>query len=219
MMQQGSDDWLVARSGHATASRFKDILAKVKSGESASRRNYRMAVVTERLVGGPIASFTNTAMQHGTDHEPFARMAYESRTGAFVDEVGFLTHPTIAWCGGSPDGLINDDGIIEIKCPYVSTVHVETIQGGMPSEHLAQCHGLLWISGRQWVDFVSFDPRMPEHLQLHVERIARNEKYIETLAAEVCIFLAEVDTLHAGLMARAPVVQEYGDAMHVSTQG
>jgi hypothetical protein len=195
---QGSVEWLAERAGCATASRFKDVLAKIKTGEA----------------GAPVETYTNTAMQHGTDTEPFARMAYEGRTGAFVDEVGFLKHPELVWCGGSPDGLIGDDGIIEIKCPYTSTVHVDTLQSGMPSEHKAQCQGLLWITGRQWVDFVSFDPRMPEHLRVYVQRIARDEKYIETLAAEVCNFLGEVDALYLKLMGPHAM----GDANHVCTQ-
>jgi hypothetical protein len=211
---QGSVEWLAERAGCATASRFKDVLAKIKTGEAADRRKYRVQIVTERLTGAPVETYTNTAMQHGTDTEPFARMAYEGRTGAFVDEVGFLKHPELVWCGGSPDGLIGDDGIIEIKCPYTSTVHVDTLQSGMPSEHKAQCQGLLWITGRQWVDFVSFDPRMPEHLRVYVQRIARDEKYIETLAAEVCNFLGEVDALYLKLMGPHAM----GDANHVCTQ-
>lgn len=215
---QGSPEWLVERAGCATASRYKDILAKVKSGEAAGRRNYRMALVTERLTGVPLETFTNAAMQHGTDHEPFAREAYEIQTGEDVQQVGFIKHPTLQWVGGSPDGCVGDDGLIECKCPYVSTVHVETLQNGMPAEHMAQVQGLLWITGRQWVDFVSFDPRMPEHLRLHVQRIKRDEEYIGTLEIEVRAFLKEVDHLHAKLMARAPLVQAYGDANHVSTQ-
>lgn len=215
---QGSQEWLAERAGCATASRFKDVLARIKSGEAADRAKYRVQLVTERLTGSPVESYTNAAMQHGTDTEPFARMAYEEQTGAIVDEVGFVKHSEIQWCGGSPDGLVGDDGLLEIKCPYVSTVHVDTLQGGMPKAHMAQVQGLLWITERKWLDFISFDARMPEHLRVYIQRIERDPKYIETLASEVCHFLNEVDVLYAKLMNRSPLYEQHGDANHVSTQ-
>lgn len=199
-MKQGSQEWLAERAGCATASCFKNVIAKIKSGESSSRRNYRMLLVTERLIGQPVESYENEAMRWGTAQEPFGRMAYEEHTGYLVEEVGFIKHPTIDWCGGSPDGLVNDDGLIEIKCPFVSTVHVETLQSGMPTEHMAQCQGLMFVTGRQWVDFISFDPRMPRHLSVYVERIQRNDIYIATLESEVNAFLAEVEQLYSRLM-------------------
>lgn len=204
---QGTAEWLAERAGHATASRFKDVLAKIKSGEAADRAKYRMQIVTERLTGLPVETFTNTAMQHGTDMEPFAREAYETETGELVQQVGFLKHPTIAWCGASPDGFVGNDGGIEIKCPYVSTVHVETLDKGMPKAHMPQIQGVMAVSGRKWVDFVSFDPRMPEHLRLHVERIKRDDGYIEALETEIRAFLKETEALYARLMGRAPLAQ------------
>ena len=200
---QGSGEWLAQRAGHCTASRFKDVLARIKSGEASDRRNYRIQLVTERLTERPCESYTNAAMQYGNDTEPLARMAYEAVTGALVDEAPFMLHPTIKWVGASPDGLIDDDGMLEIKCPYQSTVHVETLQGGMPRSHTAQIQGNLWVNGRAWCDFVSFDPRMPDHLQVYVQRIKRDDAYIETLAGEVQAFLAEVEALYAKLMERA----------------
>lgn len=199
---QGSTAWLSARAGHATASRFKDVLARIKVGEAAGRRNYRMQLVTERLTCIPCESYTNAAMQWGTDTEPAARAAYEALTGEIVAEAPFLLHTGLDWVGASPDGLVGADGGIEIKCPHQSTVHVETLQGGMPPDHIAQIQGVMWVTGRQWVDFVSFDPRMPENLQLHVERIKRDEPYITLLETEVRKFLAEVDALEQQLRKR-----------------
>lgn len=196
-MNQGTPEWLAARAGHVTASRFKDVLAKLKSGsgEAATRRAYRLQLVTERLTGQPCETFKNAAMEWGTATEPFARAAYETAKALMVDEVGFLPHPTMQWVGASPDGLIGDDGGCEIKCPAASTVHVETLAGGMPSEHRAQVQGTLWVTGRQWWDYISYDPRLPPKLQLYVERVKRDEDYITKLADEVAAFLIEVEKM------------------------
>ncbi len=198
MSDQGTQEWLIERAGKVTASRFKDVLAKIKTGEAATRRNYRMQIVTERLTGLPTESFQNGAMQWGKDQEATARLAYEKKSGALVIEHGFLTHLTID-AGCSPDGLIGDDGGIEIKCPFNSMIHVETVLGGMPSEHMPQVQGAMWITGRQWCDFVSFDPRLPENLRLYVQRIPRDEVFISNLESEVVKFLAEVAELEATL--------------------
>lgn len=200
---QGSAEWLAERAGHATASRFSDILAKIKTGEAATRRNYRIQLVTERLTGIPVEGYTNAAMQWGKEQEQYAREAYEALTGDLVEQTGFLKHPGMAWTGASPDGLVGDAGAVEIKCPFVSTVHVETLNSGMPAEHLAQIQGVLWITGRKWIDFISFDPRMPEKLRLHVQRVERDGKYIEALMQAVTSFLSEVDELHAKLLKKA----------------
>lgn len=198
---QGTPEWFAERCGFATASRFKDILAKIKSGEAASRRNYKAATVAERLTGKPAETFTNAAMQWGTDNEPIARMMYEALTGAVVQEVGFIRHPTIEFCGASPDGLVGDSGMVEIKCPNTAT-HIETLLSGMDAGHIPQVQGQMWVCRRQWVDFVSFDPRMPERMQLHVQRIERNDEYINNLQSEVTVFLGEVDALIAKLNER-----------------
>lgn len=202
-MNQGTPEWLAARAGHVTASRFKDVLAKGKSGEAITRRNYRFQLVTERLTGLPCETYKNGAMEWGTAHEPDARQAYEAKTAAIVEEVGLILHPSIAWVGASPDGLIEDDGGMEIKCPAQSAVHVETITSGVPSEHRAQIQGAMWVTGRKWWDYASFDPRMPENLQLYVERVQRDEGYIKALEEEVIKFLAEVEQLETNLRARA----------------
>lgn len=200
-MNQGTPEWLAARAGFCTASRFKDVLAKVKVGEAASRKAYRWQLVTERLTGIPCETFKNSAMEWGTTQEPWARAAYETLKGCMVDEVGFIAHPDVAMVGCSPDGLIPEDGGVEIKCPFNSVVHVETLLDGMPSEHRGQVQGAMWVSGRKWWDFVSFDPRMPERLRLYVQRIERDDEYIKTLAEEVQRFLTEVEQMQQRLEA------------------
>lgn len=201
-MNQQTPEWLAARAGHCTASKFKDVLAKPKSGsgEAVTRRSYRLMLVTERLTGLPCETYRNAAMEWGTEHEAIARMTYEAERGEIVEEVGFIPHPSMPWVGCSPDGLIGTDGGVEIKCPAQSTVHVETVHGGMPSEHRAQIQGAMWVTGRQWVDFVSFDPRMPAGLQLYVERVKRDSDYIANLEAEVAKFLVETEKMHEWLM-------------------
>lgn len=189
-MQQGTQEWFQARCGLATASRFKDILATIKSGEAASRRNYRAQLVCERLTGVIQDAYQNEAMRWGTDNEPFARIAYEA-SGNIVQEIGFIKHETLM-AGASPDGFVGDDGAVEIKCPNTAT-HIDTLLNGMPTDHIPQVQGQMWITGRAWIDFISYDPRLPENMQLHVQRIERNEEYIKTLEKEVTKFLAEVD--------------------------
>lgn len=193
-IQQGSPEWFAARCGKATASRFSDVLAKLKSGaESASRKNYRARLVVERLTGKPLETFSNAAMQQGVEREPLARMAYEAETGNLVEEVGFFQHPAMD-AGASPDGLVNADGMLEIKCPQLAT-HLEYLNlPAEPAEYTAQIQGQLWICGRDWTDFVSFNPDFPDHLQLIVRRIQRDDAYIAKLAAEVALFLDEVET-------------------------
>lgn len=191
MTEQRSPEWFAERLGLATASNFRKILAKIKTGEAADRRNYRAQLVIERLTGKPSESYSNSAMQWGNEQEPFARIAYMAQTGNVVYEVGFLKHAVLL-AGASPDGLIGSNGLIEIKCP-VSATHIETLKGHeMPAEHMPQVQGQLWVTGREWCDFVSYDPRMPEKLQLFIQRVPRQEKYIEELEKEVEAFLNEV---------------------------
>jgi len=191
---QRTEDWYAARLGKATASRFKDAIAALKSGAPAqARRDYLTELVVERLTQQPIQRFQNAAMTWGTEQEPAARAAYERATGRIVEETGFVAHDTLL-AGCSPDGLVDWDGLIEIKCPYSSANHIETLLNGMPAEHIPQVQGQLWITGREWCDFVSYDPRMPEALQLHVQRIQRDEAFIADLERRVTSFLAEVGT-------------------------
>lgn len=199
---QGSEAWRLARAGHCTASCFKDVLARIKVGEAAGRRNYRMQLVTERLTGIPQDDYTNAAMQWGIEQEPYARESYENETGNMVLQSEFVKGEE--WTGCSPDGLIGTDGLTQIKCPFKSVIHLETLTDGIvPSEHVAQIQGELWVTGREWSDFVSFDPRMPEKLRLFVKRVQRDEDYIAKLAAEVNAFLVEVEKLHQQILRMA----------------
>ena len=201
--EQGSAEWFFERVGAATCSRFKDVLAKLKSGKpSEKRETYLMEVVIERLTGKPNEHFSSAAMEHGQAMEPQSRMAYEAGTGRIVEEVGFIKHPTIPMCGGSPDGLIGDDGIFESKSPWNTANHIYTLLEGMPAEHMAQVQGLLWVTGRKWCDFQSYDPRLPAPLDRYVQRIERDDKYIAALEAEVVQFLAEVDAMFKALVER-----------------
>lgn len=189
-MIQGSPEWLQARCGNATASEFRCILAKSK--EARLRAGYLQRIVVERLTQKPAETFSGPGTRRGEAQEPRGRMAYEAATGRLVEEVGFIKHPEIA-AGASPDGLVGDDGGIEIKC-VIPTVQLDTLMtGGCPSQHLAQIQGNLWITGRAWWDFISFCPDMPAHLRLYIHRLQRDDAYIETLEAEVRKFLAEVD--------------------------
>lgn len=198
-MIQGSDEWLEARLGRVTASCFSDVMAK---GQGITRLKYMRRIVAERLTGKPIESYFNRDMELGTELEPFARLEYEAKTGNLVQEVGFIQHATLL-AGSSPDGLIDDDGGLEIKS-VKPTVQIETIErGGYPYEHAAQVQGNLWILGRQWWDFVSYSPDMPERLRLYVYRVERNEEYIQNLEAEVIRFLAEAEEMYQRLMRRA----------------
>lgn len=196
---QGSPEWFSLRLGKVTASRVADIVAKTRSGYSTSRANYAAQLVAERLTGTAQESYTNGAMQHGIDTEPEARSAYEFYSGNTVTEVGFVSHPSIGMTGASPDGLVGDDGMVEIKCPIVAT-HIETLRGGaVPGKYHTQIQWQLACSHRQWCDFVSYDNRMPESMRLFIKRIERDDAKISELETEVIKFLAEVDATVADL--------------------
>lgn len=197
---QGSPEWFAQRVGKATASRIADITAKTKTGPSTSRANYLAQLVAERLTGNAAESFSNAAMQHGTETEPLARMAYEVATGRFVTEIGMVQHPRIVMSGASPDGLV-DDGLIEIKCPNTAT-HIDTLlTKKAPSKYVPQMMWQMACTGRQWCDFVSFDPRMPANMQLFIKRVERDDALIAEYEAEVVQFLADVEKTVASLLA------------------
>jgi hypothetical protein len=188
---QGSPEWFAARCGVASASRFAAIMATIKTGEAAERRNYRADLVVERLTGKPLEGFTSAAMKQGIEREPFARMAYEARTALIVQEVGFCRHDELE-AGASPDGLIGEDGGLEVKCPERSA-HLRYLQQkAEPPEYTWQIQGGMWITGRAWWDFVSYNPDFPENLQLIVRRIERDEAAIRKLADAVATFMEEV---------------------------
>lgn len=191
---QGTEDWHTARRGKVTASRVADVIAKTQKGQyTAARGKYMMELMVERLTGTTQPCYVNAAMQWGTDHEDEARQLYSFNSEEIVTAVGFVDHPTIALTGASPDGLCGDQGLVEIKCPNTAT-HLETLMSGaMPVDHLPQVNWQMACTGRQWCDFVSYDPRLPAHLQMFVCRETRDEATVEHLEKEVALFLAELD--------------------------
>ena len=188
-------------SASLTASRLSDALAKTKTGWGASRANLMADLIAERLTGEAGDRFVNAAMQWGTDNEPYACDAYAFHTDADLNTVGFVDHPTIGMSGASPDRLAGADGLIEVKCPNTAT-HIETLLGReVPAKITAPRSGLAnrLYTGRAWCDFVSFDPRLPEHMRLFVRRIHRDDAFIAELEREARIFLAEIDAKLAAL--------------------
>ena len=200
-IKQGTEEWHQIRLGKVTASRVSDVMSKIKSGESAGRKNYKMDLVVERLTNTPTSSFTNAAMAWGTETEPLARMAYEVHSGNFVETVAFIQHPSIEWFGCSPDGLVGE-GLIEIKCPNTAT-HIDYLLAGVPpAKYVPQMQTQMACTGAKWCDFVSFDPRLPDELQLLVVRLDRDEAYIQQIETEVKQFLDEVEQIYSQLKAR-----------------
>jgi len=190
---QGSPEWLQARVGLVTASRIADVIAKTKTGPSASRAGYLGELVAERLTGQSAESgYTNADMQRGTELEPDARFAYELQTNQIVETCGLVLHPTLQ-AGASPDGLVGSDGLLEIKCPRTH-VHIDYIEGGKPpAKYIPQMAWQCICTGRAWCDFASYDPKMPEALRLFVVRYTPDAGYLRELETEVAAFIAEVD--------------------------
>lgn len=192
-MEQGSPEWMRLRLGRVTASRVADVMAKTKTGPSASRTNYLAQLLCERLTGNPTECFVNDAMRWGTEREPEARAAYSFHHDADVTEIAFVNHPTIEMAGASPDGLIGLDGLLEIKAPNTAT-HLDTLASGKPAgKYVTQMQWQMACTGRQWCDFASYDPRLPEHLRLFVTRVPRDAELIATMEAEVTAFLGELN--------------------------
>lgn len=191
-IEQGSEEWLKIRLGKVTASGVADVLAKTKTGVSASKGNYLIKLAIQRVTGVVEESFTNDAMQWGKDNEAQARVAYEVASGNFVDQIAFVDHPSIQWFGASPDGLINQDGLVEIKCPNSATHWSYIKDDGPPTKYYIQMQAQMACTGRSWCDFVSFDPRMPERSRLFIKRVDREDEYIAEMEAEIKKFLDEV---------------------------
>jgi len=190
---QGSPEWLASRAGRVTASMVSATLMKP---ETAGYRDYQAQLVAEILTGKPQGSdYTNAAMQFGTETEPLARSAYEAETGFSVDEVGLCIHPTIERAGASPDGLVGQSGLVEIKCPKPATHLAYLIAGVVPAGYKNQMMWQMACTERNWCDFVSFRPDLPENLQLFVVRFKRDEKEIEKLQTAVLSFLAAADEM------------------------
>lgn len=199
MIVQGSDEWKMQRLGKVTASRVADVIAKTKTGYSSSRENYMAQLICERLTGQPSESFTNAAMQHGTDTEPLARSAYEMARNLLVKEVAFITHPRIEMAGASPDGLVADDGLVEIKCPNTAT-HIDTLLSQkVPTKYITQMQWQMLVCNKTWCDFISFDNRLPERLQLFIQEVEFDPEYCAMLEKEVVQFLEELDSKVAKL--------------------
>ena len=192
-MEQRSSEWFAARLGKVTASRVADVIAKTKSGYSTSRDNYMAQLVCERLTGQQGESFTNAAMQWGTETEPLARSAYEAYADLMVEEVAFVQHPKIEMAGASPDGLVGLFGMLEIKCPNTAT-HIDTLlTQTVPTKYITQMQWQMRCCERQWCDFVSFDPRLPQDLQLFIKRVEFDASYVAMLEEEVTSFLKELE--------------------------
>lgn len=186
-MEQRSDEWFAARLGKVTASKVSDVMSK-----GAGRETYMIKLIAEFLTNSRGASFTNTAMEWGITTEPYARQAYKALNNVWVEEMGFAPHPTIERAGASPDGLVGDDGLIEIKCPNTET-HLDTlIDKTVPKKYINQMQFQMACTGRKWCDFVSFDNRLPEDLQIFVLRVERDDKHIADMEAAINKFLAEM---------------------------
>lgn len=203
---QGTPEWFEARLGRPTGSVYSDVLAKGKAGAESLTRKKLIVKLALELVTKKVAvnNFKSTAMQDGIDREPFARALYESSRGVFVNEVGFCQHDTI-FTGVSPDGLVDDDGMCEFKCPSETTHREYMLRKDEPPEYRAQIQGQMWVTGRKWCDFVSYHPDFPENAQLIVRRVLRDETYIENLKAEVLKLNDEVK-------AEAESIKNYREA-------
>lgn len=202
MIAQGSPEWFAVRCGKVTASRVADVIAKTKTGYGASRANYAAELIAERLTQTTAPSFTNAAMQWGTDQEPHARAAYSFLHDVDVEEIAFVDHPEIAMSGASPDGLVGLDGLVEFKCPNTAT-HLDTLLSEtVPGKYITQMQWQMACTGRAWCDFASFDPRLPPSMQLFVKRVERDASLILDLETEVSAFLAEIDAKVAALTER-----------------
>lgn len=189
---QGSVEWHLARCGKVTASRIADLMSTTKSGWGASRGNYMAELIAERLTSVPADSFSNAAMKWGVETEPMARAAYQFYADLDVAETGFVPHPAIAESGASPDGLVGEDGLVELKCPNTAT-HIETLLGAtVPGKYMLQMQWQMACTDRKWCDFASFDPRMPENMRLFVRRLQRNDSEIKFIGERVVEFLDEL---------------------------
>ena len=192
-MEQRTVEWHKARLGKVTASRIADVMAVSKSGVAATRQNYEAQLIAERLSGNPTPGFTNAAMQWGTEQEPNARSAYSFIVDTNVEEIGFIDHPSIKMSGASPDGLIGKDGLVEIKCPNTAT-HLRFLEDEkIERKYRYQMNWQMACAGRQWCDFVSYDPRLPDRFGIKIIRVMRDDTLISDIEYEVAEFLAGID--------------------------
>ncbi len=202
--EQDSQEWLLSRCGQFTASRAADLMAKTKTGPSASRVNLIALLAVERLTGQPVETYSNGAMQRGLDLEGEARDAYAFAKGVAVTEIGFVVCDALPNTGCSPDGLVADDGLVELKCPASMAKHVDALRtGAHAKEYRWQLQHQLLVTGRKWVDAASYDPRFPAGLELAVMRVYRDESAIAELSAEIITADAEVEAMVTELKALA----------------
>jgi len=191
-MEQRTDEWFAARCGNLTASVFSDVMTKTKTGYGASRKNLMARLIIERLTGLPVSIPTTAAMQWGTDTEPEAREEYEEHNEVLVVEEGYVPHPTIVGAGASPDGLVGEDGLLEIKCPNTAT-HLDFIlSNAIPKKYQMQMQWQMACTGREWCDFLSYDPRLPAPLDYRCQRVERDDGLIRQMEEEAEIFLGEL---------------------------
>ncbi len=191
-MKQGTPEWFDSRVGCCTASRCYDAIAKTKSGWSASRERYMDELITERLIGRAQDHFISADMMWGIEQEPLARAAYEFENNVTVEEVGSIPHPVIEWSSASPDGLIGDEGLIEIKCPKTTTMVSTVLSGQIPKNYVTQMTWQLACTQRKWCDFVMFDPRLPPANQIWIQRYEPEEDVITQLEEDVKLFLLDL---------------------------
>jgi hypothetical protein len=201
---QRTDQWYVDKLGRVGSSRIGDLMATTKTGYGSSRGNYMAELLCERLTGQTYNGYFSKEMQWGIDQEPAAKAAYCFMRDAAIDEIGFVLHPKIDDAGASPDGLVGDDGLVEIKCPNTAT-HIETLLTQVVErKYMLQMQFQMACTGRQWCDFVSFDPRLPPAMQLWVKRYDRATPIIEEIEYEVCKFLVELESKFQALKKSFP---------------
>lgn len=202
-IQQGTDEWLALRCGKITASQISAVMSKGRgSAPSATRANYMAQLAAERLTGVTAEGFKNAAMDHGNETEPQARAIYSMERGVIVSEVAFVLHPDMPYAGASPDGLVGDDGMLEIKCPNTAT-HIATLRGAsIKGGYQLQMQWQMACTGRKWCDFQSFDPRLPEYIQSHVTRVPRDEARIAEIITAVSLFEGELAEMVSDLEAK-----------------
>lgn len=200
-MEQGSEEWFEARCGKVTASKIADVMAAIKNGEAAARRNYRMELLCQRLTGGFEEGFTSGPMLRGIELEPIARGTYEGENGIMVEQVSFIDHPTIEMFGASPDGRVGDEGMLEIKCPNTAT-HIEfMLTEKIPPRYEWQMTAQMVCDGRKWCDFVSFDDRLPDALAYRCKRYHLDEPKAAMMVQEIMAFIGELNTLENEMRA------------------
>lgn len=202
---QGTESWHKDRAGKFTGSRFVDVLARNKrTGEPLKAyQDLIWQVVVERMTGEAVEGPDGYALRWGKDVEPFAREAYELETGNVVQQVGFIDHPKFSFAGCSPDGLVGTVGGLEMKCPKSSAIHLERFISGIPDEYVPQVQGCMWVTGRDWWDFVSYDPRMPDSHRFIRITIQRDDEFIQKLESAVLEAESKVQDLMTEILKKA----------------